>query len=328
MKAYIQLIKATINRWLKNEPFQQSAVIAYYALFSLPSLMVIIISVAGYFFGKSTVQDQLMDQIADVVGREAAVSVERLMTNVDVEDGSTVALAISIGVLVFGATGAFFQLKKAMNKIWRVREKKSNVVMVVLDRLISLSLILVIGIMLIASLILTTLIQVLGHYISDYAPMLTSAVLSVFNFLFSYIFIGFLFAAIFKILPDVKIRWRTTFIGASVTTVLFLLAVYGLGFYFGQSDPTSVFGGASSVILIMLWIYYSCLIMFLGAEFTVQYALKNKEKLKPGRFSEPAYIQDLADLKERAIYLEDQKEFLKKWAEEMEDQDCEKQKKD
>jgi len=321
MKKYLKLFTDTGKQWLKNQPFQQSAVITYYTLFSLPSLLVIVITVAGYFFGQSDVQNQLTAQISDFFGESTANSIENIIANVDIQDGSTLAIVISMGIIVFGATGAFYQLKLAMNKIWSVREKKSNMIMMLLNRAISLGMILVIGFMLIVSLVVTTLVTSLGQYISEYAPNLTSTVLNIFNFLFSYLFIGALFAAIFKLLPDINIRWRVTFVGASITTILFLVAEYGLSFYFGQSDPTSVYGGASSVVLIMLWIYYSCLILFFGAEFTVQYAIFKHEKITSNRFSEPAIIQELAELKEKRIHLKERKKLIRELAEEEDTED-------
>lgn len=316
MKAYFTLLQKTIKQWLKNSPFEQSAVIAYYTLFSLPSLLVIIISVAGYFFGKSSVQNRIINQLGEFIGMDTAESIERIITNVSIEDSSTLTVLISFGTLVFGATGAFFQLKKAMNKIWSVREKKSSIVMMIVNRVISLGMILVVGFMLMISLIINTIVTALGDYLAQYAPDLSAMTLQIVNFLLSYIFIGVLFAAIFKWLPDIKIRWRITFIGASFTTVLFLIAVYGLGFYFGQSNPASVFGGASSVILIMLWIYYSCLILFLGAEFTVQYALFKGERIQFNRFGEPAIIQQLEELRQEKLHLKQRDEMFEKIGEE------------
>ncbi len=310
MKKYFDLFIKTGKQWIKNDPFQQSAVIAYYTLFSLPSLMVMIISVAGYFFGKSNVQDQIIRQMGEIMGEKTAGTIESLISNAEVQEGSQIAFLISVGVLIFGATGAFFQLKKAMNKIWKVRLKKANPLMTVLNRLISLGLILVIGFMLVASLLITTLVNALGDYIREYAPQLTSTALNGFNLLFSFTFIVLLFAAIFKILPDVKIRWKATFVGAAITTILFLVAEYGLGIYFGKSNPTSVFGGASSVILIMLWIYYSCLVLFFGAEFTLQYSLFKGYGIQLNRLSEPAIIQDLKDLKEERIFLKESQVML------------------
>lgn len=319
MKQYINLFKTTIQYWLRHQAFERSAIIAYYTLFSLPSLLVIIITTAGYFFGKSTVQDRIIHQLGEFIGMETASSIERLITNVNIQDSSTFTILVSIGTLLFGATGAFFQLKKAMNVIWSVREKKSNVLMMIINRVISLGMVLVIGFMLMISLVINTVVTALGDYLSQFAPSLSEVSLQVVNFVLSYLFIACLFAAIFKWLPDIKIRWRVTFIGASFTTVLFLLAVYGLGIYFGKSNPTSVFGGASSVILIMLWVYYSCLILFLGAEFTVQYALFKKEKIGVNRFSEPAIIQKMEELKEEQRLLEEREELFygyhEKWKE-------------
>lgn len=310
VKNYIKLFSKTIKQWLKDDAFQQSAVIAYYTLFSLPSLLVIVISIAGYFYGKSNIQDEIMEEIGRFIGMETAQSLGGIVSNVNVHYSSTLAIVISVLILFFGATGAFFQLKKAMNKIWGVRTIKANILQVVFDRLISLGMVLTIGFMMVISLVVTTVVTALGQYIGEFAPQLTSAALKGFNFLFSYIFIGFLFAAVFKLLPDIKIRWKVTFIGASITTVLFLVAEYGISVYLSTSDPTSVFGGASSVILIMLWVYYSCLIMFFGAEFTVQYAIYKKENISPNRFSEPAFIQEIKELKEKKLHLKERQKIL------------------
>lgn len=305
MKDFFRLLKDTISQWLKNEPFQQSAIIAYYTLFSLPSLLVIVIGIAGYFFGKSAVQGQIIEQLEEVLGTETAESIEGLITNVSLQEETTVAIIISIGILVFASTGAFFQLKKSMNKIWRVREKRANVIMMIINRGISLGLVVIIGLMMTVALVATTLATALGDYISAYLPDLSLPMVNIFNFLFLYVFIGFLFTLVYKFLPDIKIQWRTTIIGALITTLLFLIAVFALGIYFGKSQPTSVYGGASSVILIMLWVYYSCLVLFLGAEFTVQYALFKNVDIKPNQFSEPAYIQEIKELKNRKLFLSD-----------------------
>jgi len=321
MRKLIRLFKNTYKRWAKNEPFERSASIAYYTLFSFPSLLVIIIAVAGYFFDQSQVQDEIIESLAQVVGTDTADSVEKMIVNVNIQEGSAVALMISIGVIVFGATGAFFQLKKAMNKIWAVREKKSNIMMMILDRLISLGMVLSIGFMMVASLIVTTIVTSLGNLVADYAPGISAVSLNLFNLLFSYAFIWILFSAIFKILPDVQLKWRYAFVGGSVTTVFFLMAEYGLSYYFKQSDPTSVYGSASSVILLMLWIYYTCLILFFGAEFTVQYTLFKGEKIQTNQFSEPAFIQDLEDLKNQRMYTKEQKRILKEIAEEVAEED-------
>lgn len=312
MKKRLNVLKKTYQNWIKNDPFQHSAVIAYYTLFSLPSLLMIIIAIAGYFFEESNVEEKLVTEISQITGADTANSIQMMIENAGIDQGSTLSFIISIGVLLFGATGAFFQLKIAMNNIWSVRTKNNNLKGVILDRVISLGMIFFIGFMLLISLVISTLVTHLSKYISVYAPELTSYTLEIVNFLLSYIFIGFLFASIIRLLPDIKIKWKTTFIGASLTTVLFLIGKYLLDFYFSQSSPGSVYGGASSIVLILLWVYYSCLILFFGAEFTVQFALFKNEDIKPSKFGEPAYYQELEELKEKRKEIEDNRKDLDK----------------
>lgn len=310
MKKRLNVLKKTYQNWMKNNPFQHGAVIAYYTLFSLPSLLMIVIAIAGYFFKESNVEQKLVTEISQITGQDTAHSIQMMIENAGIDQGSTLSFIISIGVLLFGATGAFFQLKIAMNNIWSVRTKNNNIKGVILDRIISLGMIFFIGFMLLVSLVVSTLVTYLSEYISVYAPKLTSYTLEIINYLLSYIFIGFLFASIIRLLPDIKIKWKTTFIGASLTTVLFLIGKYLLDFYFNQSSPGSVYGGASSIVLILLWVYYSCLILFFGAEFTVQYALYRNEDIKPSKFGEPAYYQELQELKEKRKEIEADKKDL------------------
>ncbi|MDN6280312.1 MAG: YihY/virulence factor BrkB family protein [Psychroflexus sp.] len=299
MKERLTVLKKTYQNWMKNNPFQHSAVIAYYTLFSLPSLLMIIIAIAGYFFEESNVEQKLVTEISQITGSDTAHSIQMMIENAGIDQGSTLSFIISIGVLLFGATGAFFQLKIAMNNIWSVRTKNNNLKGVILDRVISLGMIFFIGFLLLISLVVSTLVTYLSEYINVYAPKLTTYTLEIINFLLSYVFIGFLFASIIRLLPDIKIKWKTTFIGASLTTILFLIGKYLLDFYFSHSSPGSVYGGASSVVLILLWVYYSCLILFFGAEFTVQFAIFKNEDIKPSKFGEPAYYQELEELKEK-----------------------------
>ncbi|MGO2103328.1 MAG: YihY/virulence factor BrkB family protein [Psychroflexus halocasei] len=312
MKKKLVVLKKTYKNWIKNDPFQHSAVVAYYTLFSLPSLLMIVIAIAGYFFKESNVEKKLILEISKITGTDTAESIRLMIENAGLDQGSTFSIIISVAILLFGATGAFFQLKIAMNNIWSVRTKNNNIKGIILDRIISLGMIFFIGFLLLVSLIVTTLISYLGEYINNFAPKLTNYSLQIINFLLSYIFIGFLFASIIRLLPDIKIKWKTTFIGASMTTILFLLGKYLLNFYFNQSDPGSVYGGASSVISILLWVYYSCLILFFGAEFTVQYALYKNEDIEPSRFGEPVYEQEMKELKEKKKEIERNKKDLDK----------------
>ncbi len=312
LKVFWSLVKATYKRWDAIDPFAKSAVIAYYTLFSLPSLLMIVVTIAGNFFGREAVQGRIRNQIGDLIGNGSAEAVETMIANAALNDSSFFTIVFGVGALLFGATGAFFQLKRTMNDIWNVKEKKSTILVMLKDRAISFGMILVIGLMLLISMVISATIGALSEYVEQIAPVLTAYALDVANVIFTFVFITVLFASIFKILPDINIRWKVTLFGASVTAGFFLVGEFLLGYYFGRSNPASVYGGASSVVLILLWVYYTCLISFFGACFTVEYALFIKEKVTPNEYSEPAIAQELESIElRRAKAEQDNIEFEK-----------------
>lgn len=310
LKTFFKLLGRTFNSWNNNDPFAESAIIAYYTLFSLPSLMIILVTIAGYFFGREAVQGRLTDQIGEFIGQDAADSVEMMITNVAVNENNTWAIILGIAILLFGATGVFFRLKISMNKIWNVAAKKENFSMMVLDRLISFGMVLAIGFLLLLALVVSATVKIIGGYISEYAPVITEVSLIGLNYILSFIFITTLFGAIFKLLPDIMIKLKITLYGAALTTVLFLIGEFLISYYFGTTNPGSVYGGASSIILILLWVNYTCLIMFFGAEFTVQYALHKNERIRPNRFSEPAIFKEIEKLEKKNVKLEEDHRLL------------------
>ena len=310
LRTFFNLLKKAYTCWIDNDPFAQSAIIAYYTLFSLPSLLIIVVSIAGYFFGRDAVQGRITDQIADLIGINSAMAIENMITNAALTANSTFAVIFGTAMLLFGATGVFFQLKKAMNNIWNVASRNDTFLKMIIDRIISFGMVLALGFLMLLTLLISALIRILSDFIESSAPVLTSITLEVINYLISFFFITGLFAGIFKLLPDIKIRWKVTLLGASMTTVLFLIGKFLIGYYFGKSDPGSVYGGASSVVLILLWVNYSCLILFFGAEFTVQYALHIKERITPNQFSEPAIYQEMDKLKTRKAKLERDQKML------------------
>ncbi len=309
-KTFFKLLKRTFLSWDKNEPYGRSATIAYYALFSLPSLLIIVASIAGYFFGKKAVQGKITEEIEDFIGMEAAEAIENMISNAALDESSTGAIIFGIAMLLFGATGVFFQLKLAMNNIWNVAAKNANFLRIVLNRVISLGMVLVLGLLLLISLVISTLLRILRENIEVFYPDITAFFIDIANFTISFVIITTLFAAIFKLLPDVKIRWKVTYLGAALTTFLFLIGEFLIGFYFGQSNPASVYGGASSVVLILLWVYYTCMIVFFGAEFTVQYALYKNETVVPNKYGEPAIYQELEKLKKKRVQIEEEKKII------------------
>ncbi|MDR5590148.1 YihY/virulence factor BrkB family protein [Christiangramia sp. SM2212] len=307
LKIFFKLLKNTYVSWDKNEPYARSATIAYYALFSLPSLLIIVVSIAGYFFGRKAVQGRITGQIGQFIGVDASKAIEGMIESAALSQDSTLAVIFGLAMLVFGATGVFFQLKIAMNNIWNVAAKRTNFFRLVLDRVISLGMVFVIGLLLLIALIVSAVMKLISERVEVILPNITEFAVHAANSVLSFIFITTLFAMIFKLLPDIRIRLRTTYTGAALTAILFLIGEWLISFYFGQSEPASVYGGASSVVLILLWVYYTCLILFFGAEFTVQYALIKKEKVEPNRFGEPAIYQEMEKLEERRVQLKEEK---------------------
>lgn len=274
-------LKETFQNWQDDEAFRQSAVIAYYSIFSLPALIIIVVNVAGLVFGQEEVRGQITDQIGSMIGGEAAQQVKTMVANAREQGSSTLAIIIGVATLLFGATGLFYQLQQSLNKVWDVEPKPSAGMMkVIMDRALSLGIVLAIGFLLIISLVATAAISALSQWVQQ---QLSEALVYLFyaaNFLLSIGIITLFFALIYKILPDVNIPWRTVWIGALATAFLFTLGKFALGLYFGKMDPASTFGAAGSIILILLWVNYSGLIFLFGAEFTKVYARRNGHDIK------------------------------------------------
>ncbi|AXG75243.1 YihY/virulence factor BrkB family protein [Flavobacterium arcticum] len=269
------LLVETYKVWNKHDPFRLSAVVAYYAVLSLPGLLVIIINLVGSIWGQEIVQGYLTDEISSALGQNASESIQAMMMETQNKDKSTLATILGIGVLIFGATGVFYHLQLSLNQIWEIKPKpNSGILKTLIDRARSFVFIIVIGFLLLISFIVTAAIAVLNNYITSILPEAIVYIAFVLDFIISIGIITVLFALIFRYLPDAKIRWKSVWVGAVITSVLFVLGKSLLGYYFGQSDPGSTYGAAGTIVLILLWVSYSCLILFFGAEFTWVYAKK------------------------------------------------------
>ena len=302
-----KLLKDTYHSWDKNDPWAKSAIIAYYALFSLPSLLIIIVHLAGVFFGSEAVEGRITSQIAGLIGQESAELIQAMIINSALAESSTLFIIFGIGILIFGATGVFFQLQKALNDIWSVRAKKNSLWDTLKRRVVAFWMVLAIGLLLLISLVISTAVNALSDFIGSYYEDLSSWLVIVLNFAFSQIIITALFATIFTLLPDVKIKWKTNLIGAFMTSLLFLIGKYLIGFYFAQSDPASVYGAAGSVVLVLMWVYYTCLILFFGAEFTVNWALHRNIKIEPTENATLSYQLEMEELREYKRKIEEDK---------------------
>jgi membrane protein len=282
LKDLWEVVKNTAIRWIESGPWRQSAILAYYSIFSLPALMLIVIVITGYFFGEDAVSKELSAQISGMIGQEAARSVELMVANAAETGSSTLAMLVGIGFLLFGATTVFYHLQVSLNRIWGVKPKPKQAFLKYLkDRLLSFGLVLIIGFLLLISLITTTVLTVIGDWLARYWPQITSPLVLIANRAISLLIPATLFAMMFKILPDAIIRWRSVWIGAIITALLFAIGQWGLGVYFSQTDPASVYGAAGAIILILIWVSYVAMILLFGAEFTRQWANKFGHGIKP-----------------------------------------------
>lgn len=282
LKNFWGLLKQTFRQWSEREPFNNSIIISYYTIFSLPGLLVIIITVAGYFYDEKKITTQITGQIEATVGGDTASDVEQIVAKASESKGSVIASVLGIATLLFGATGVFYQLQQILNKMWEVKPKpKQKILKLVRDRIFSFGLILVVGFLLLVSLVLSAALSAVGDWVSGHISESLQVAFKILDFLVSLAVVTLLFASIYKFLPDAKISWKDVWIGALMTSVLFVIAKFALGIYFGKSDPGSTYGAAGSIILIMLWVSYAGLILLFGAEFTQVYANRYGKKVRP-----------------------------------------------
>ena len=279
--------KKSAIAWSKADPFRQSAVVAYYAIFSMPALLVIIIACAGVVFGKEAVSGQIANQIGSIMGKDSAIQIQDMIAKATNHKNTTLATIISIGTLLLGCTGVFQELQVSLNQIWEVKiVAKKMWLKSIKDRLFSFGLIISIGFLLLISLVLTTVLSALSGWIKNHLPDFVLIVFHLLDFVLSFGIITILFALMFKILPDAKIKWKNVWVGAVVTGLLFIIGKFGLGIYFGKAHPASAYGAAGSIILVMLWVSYSCMIVFFGAEFTKQFTFQYGGTIEPTKDAE------------------------------------------
>ncbi len=277
------VIKTSFKDWLAKDPFRESAVIAYYAIFSLPGLLVVIMTLAGYFFGREAVNNQVAAQFTSTMGAETAKQIQDMIVQASKLRNSLVATVIGIITILIGATGVFAEFQIALNNTWEVKldTTKSGIWNIIRVRLFSFGLIVSIAFLLIVSLVISALISAFGDWLTGHFSDSFLLILQVLNIGLSFFILSILFALMFKFLPDAKIKWKHVWIGSFVTTFLFEIGKFALGFYFGKANPGTGYGAAGSVILIMLWVTYSSMIVLYGAEFTHAYANMFSGKVAP-----------------------------------------------
>ena len=272
-KEAFSLVKATFFEWLDDQAPMLGAALAYYTVFSLAPLLIITIAIAGLIFGAEAAQGQIFDQLRGLLGAASGKAMEEIVQSASEEPKTgMVATVIGFVTLLFGASGVFGQLQASLNIIWGVQPKPGRGVFgIVRDRFLSFGFILVVGFLLLVSLLLTAAIAFVGKQFGTMVPGM-EAVIQLLNSILSLAVITLLFGMMFKILPDANIAWRDVWIGAFLTALLFTFGKFALGFYLGRSGVASSYGAAGSLIVLLIWVYYSSQIVFFGAEFTQVYA--------------------------------------------------------
>jgi membrane protein len=287
LKNIFSVFKTAFKEWMAKDPFRESAVVAYYSIFSLPGLLVVITVLAGSLYGHDAVNNHITTQITNTFGADTSKQIQSMIVQASTLKNSFLATIIGVVTIIVGATGVFAQFQKSLNTIWEVKAdtSKSGIWNLIKIRLFSFGLIIAVAFLLIASLVVSTLLSAFGNWLSGHFNDSFVVVLQLISSIFSLSVLAVLFALMFKIFPDAKIRWRHVWIGSFVTAFLFEIAKFGLGLYFGKANPGTGYGTAGSVILILLWVSYSSMIVFYGAEFTHAYAKRHSRKVEPSEIA-------------------------------------------
>jgi len=290
MKQFAQktwkLLKETYTEFDEDNAIKLSASLSYYTIFSLPPLIIIILSICGVFFGTEAVTGQFFGQINGLVGNAAALQIQDTIKNVELSNSNVFATIIGVVTLIIGASGVFAEIQSSINFIWGLKAKPNKgIIKFIKNRLMSFSMIAAVGFLLLVSLTLNTLMDLLNTRLALFFPDATIYLFYVLNILILFISTTILFSIIFKTLPDGSIGWKDTLIGSSVTSVLFMIGKFAIGYYIGSSTIGSIYGAAGSVIIILVWVYYSAIILYFGAEFTKVYALSYGKKIIPNDYA-------------------------------------------
>ena len=280
----LDLLKETGREVADDNCTSMSAAIAYYTLLSLPPLLAILVGVAGAVFGAETVQEQITGQLGGLVGERGGEEIRTMIANAgDLGGGSLMGKILGLLALVFGATGAFVQLQQSLNRAWEVQpgEQGSGIMNFITKRVLSFGMVLTVAFFLIVSLAASALLSGLFGQIEGSLGPVGAVFAYVGQLVVTLALFAVLFAAIFKVLPDAQISWRDVWVGGLVTAVLFVLGKFLIGFYLGRSDPGAAFGAAGSIVVILVWLYYTSLILLAGAEFTQLWAQRYGSRIQP-----------------------------------------------
>ncbi|HYG50769.1 MAG TPA: YihY/virulence factor BrkB family protein [Flavobacteriales bacterium] len=289
-----KLLSSTFHEFNEDRGIKLSASLSYYTVFALPPLLIIVVSLCGIFFGREAVRGEIFDQINDVVGNAAALEIQKTIRTIHLSNNGPLAATLGVILLFIGASGVFAEIQDSINFIWGLRAKpKRGFVRYVINRLISFAMIGTVGFLLLVSLIANSLMDLLGEHLEQRFDSNLVFIVYVLNLVFVFAMTTALFMIIFKALPDARLKMRDCMIGAAFTAVLFMVGKFLISYYLGHSRIGWAYGTAGSVILVMVWVYYSAIILYFGAEFTKMYAETHGHKIIPNKYSVRILKEDI-----------------------------------
>ena len=282
------IIKETFVDFFNDRALKLSAALAYYTIFSLPGLIIIIVWVSDIFYGQEAIEGNIYKQIAGLVGQDAALQIEQTIRNATLSSESGFATIVGLITLIVGATGIFGEIQDSINLIWRLKAKPKKGMgwlKLIINRLLSFSIIVSLGFLLMVSLIVNGLMETFINKLMQFFPQTQVIIAYIFNLILTFLITSFLFGLIFKVLPDARIKWKHVRVGAFATALLFMGGKFLIGYYLGHSQMSSAYGAAGSVIIILLWVYYSAIILYFGAAFTRVYVINSGSHIYPNNYA-------------------------------------------
>jgi membrane protein len=286
IKTIGQVLVQCFKNFMDDKILKFSASLAYTTVFSFGPLLVVIIFLCSFFLGQEAVQGRIYDQMKQFVGPDAALQLQTIIKNASLSGKGTTAAIIGIVTLLFSATAVFAEIQDSINTIWGFKAKpQKGIWQFVRTRFLSFSIVISLGFLLLVSLAVTTIVEGLSNRLKSHFPDVTVVVFYILNLVISFSVITVLFLLIFKVLPDAKTKWKDVLPGAIASSVLFMIGKFGISFYIGQSKIGTTYGAAGSLVVLLLWVYYSAIILYLGAEFAMAWSAKKGSSLQPNDYA-------------------------------------------
>lgn len=296
VKKLVELFKRSVMDFLSDNAMKFSAALSYYTIFALPPLLILIIAGGSFFFEEGDIASFFYSQLNDMVGPNTSMEVQKAIGNVEVSRSGVLPTILGVSMLLFSASGVFAEIQSSINYIWGIVAKPNQSIKnLLLNRVLSFAMIGSVGFVLLVSLMINSVVDVLYDYLQNFFAEETIYLVTLVNNCVLFLIITFLFALIFKTLPNGKIGFKETFVGAAFTAILFMIGKFGIGFYLNNTASSSLYGAAGSIIIMLIWVYYSAIILYFGAEFTKNYAELYGNPIKPTSYSTKIKKNVIAD---------------------------------